>query len=302
VNLAMLAPVLVALVGLAAGWFLPRFLSPRRATQTLTASVLLTSVALLAALVQVALAGASEVPLVADAVGWCRALYHGQHGASPVAGGVAAVLLVLALGGMARQWRRLRCEQAAFADIEGVEVVAAAGPVAFAVPGHPGGVVVGACLFEELSPDGRSAVLAHEIAHLEHRHHLYLRAAVVCGAGVPFLRPLVSQVRFMTERWADEVAADRIGSRRVLAETIAHVALMPGGAVQPCRPWAPWWRSCRWARRGSCTTWPRSSPTSARSDVRRPTAGRCPARVGLLVSESRGVQIPPPLDIDTPCP
>jgi Zn-dependent protease with chaperone function len=233
VNLAMLIPVLVALMGLAAGWFLPRFLSPRRATQTLTASVLLASVALLAALVQVALAGASEIPLVADAVGWCRALYHGQHGASPVAGAVAVVLLVLALVGMARQWRRLRGEQAAFADIEGVEVVAAAGPVAFAVPGHPGGVVVGACLFEELSPDGRSAVLAHEIAHLEHRHHLYLRAAMVCAAGMPFLRPLASQVRFMTERWADEVAADRIGSRRVLAETIAHVALMPGGAVQP---------------------------------------------------------------------
>jgi Zn-dependent protease with chaperone function len=232
-RLAMLSPVLAALLGLALGWFLPRFLSPRRAAQTLTISVLLTSTALVAALVQVTLAGLSEIPAVADAVGWCRALYHGQHGASPLIGGVAALLLLLALVGMGRQWRRLRREQAPFADVDGVEVVPSVGPVAFAVPGRPGGVVIGACVFEELGADGRSAVLAHELAHLQHRHHLYVRSAAICAAGMPFLKPLASQVRFMTERWADEVAAQRIGSRRVLAETIARVALMPGRRVHP---------------------------------------------------------------------
>lgn len=226
-KVVLIIPALAALVGIAAGWFLPNFLSPRRATQILTGAVVLTSAAILAALAQVAMAGASEIPVVADTVGWCRALYHGQHGASPVVGLLAAVALGLGLLGMAMHWRHIRRVHAEFAGVTGIEIVAAEGPVAFAVPGHPGGVVVGADLLDQLDPDRQSAVLAHEHAHLELHHHLYVHAAEICAGGLPMLRPLSSRVRFMTERWADEVAADRLGSRRLLAETIAQVAMMP---------------------------------------------------------------------------
>lgn len=229
-NVWVVLPVLTAVVGLAAGWFLPHVVSPMRATQVLTASIVVTAGAVVAALLHLFIAGASEIPAVSDAVGWCRALYGGQHGASPAVGAIAAAALVTVAVGAGRHQRRARRERAAFADIDGLEVVDARGPVAFAVPGRPGGVVLGRELLGHLDPREASAVLAHENAHLALHHHRYVGAADLCAAGLPFLRPLARRVRFMTERWADEVAAARIGSRTVLARTIARVALMPDAA------------------------------------------------------------------------
>lgn len=226
-NPLVVVPVLAAIVGVAGGWFLPGLMSPRRATQVLTASIVVTAAAVVAALVQVTVAGASEIPAVSDAVGWCRALYHGQHGASPLFGGLAALALALIAVGALRHHRRMRRERQAFSDVDGLELVDVDGPVAFAVPGRPGGVVLGHQLLRHLDRQERAAVLAHETAHLTLNHHRYVGAAELCAAGLPFLRPLAKRVRFMTERWADEVAADRIGSRRILARTIARVALMP---------------------------------------------------------------------------
>jgi Zn-dependent protease with chaperone function len=234
VRFVLVLPALTALIGITAGWFLPRYVSPQRSTQVLTGAVVMTTLAILAALAQLGLAGLSEVPAIADAVGWCRALYHGQHGASPAAGILAVGGLAVALGAMERFRRRLRREHAEYAGVRGIEVVAADGPVAFAVPGRPGGVVIGDALLADLTTDGKDAVLAHERAHLRLHHHLYVHTAGICAAGLPLLRPLASRVRFMTERWADEVAAEEIGSRRVLAETIAQVALMSdAGLTRP---------------------------------------------------------------------
>jgi hypothetical protein len=229
VNLLLLAPVSLALVGLAAGWFIPRYLKPKAATQLLTAAIVVTTIAIVSALVQVAAAGASEVPPVADVLGWCRAIYHGEHGAAPIVGLVAAGGLALIAGQGLRHHRKIRRELAVFEGVDGVELVDLDGPVAFAVPGEPGGVVLGTGLLEHLDGEQRCAVLAHENAHLALHHHRYVHAAELCAAGLPILRPLAAQVRFMTERWADEVAAEMIGSRQVLAMTIARVALMPPG-------------------------------------------------------------------------
>jgi Zn-dependent protease with chaperone function len=228
-NLLIVAPVTLALLGMVAGWFLPRYLRPKAATQVLTAAVVVTTAAIVSALVQVAVAGASEVPVVADVFGWCRALYHGQHGAAPAVGLLAgAALGFMAVAGV-RHRHRIRRDLAVFSGVDGVEVVALEGPIAFAVPGRRGGVVLGQGLLEHLDGEQRCAVLAHENAHLALHHHRYVNTVELCAAAVPALRPLASQVRFQTERWADEVAADRIGSRRVLAGTIARVALMPSG-------------------------------------------------------------------------
>jgi hypothetical protein len=231
VNLLLLAPVSLALVGLAAGWFIPRYLKPKPATQLLTAAIVVTTIAIVSALIQVAAAGASEIPAVADLLGWCRAIYHGEHGAAPIVGLVAAGGLAFIVVGSWRHHRRICRELAVFAEVDGVEVVDLEGPVAFAVPGRPGGVVLGANLLAQLDGEERCAVLAHENAHLALHHHRYVHAAELCAAGLPILRPLAAQVRFMTERWADEVAAEVIGSRQVLAMTIARVALMPPGIL-----------------------------------------------------------------------
>jgi Zn-dependent protease with chaperone function len=233
VNPLLVAPLLLTFAGIGAGWFLPRLASPASCVRVLTALALVAAAGVSSGLVLVALAGASELHAVSGLLGWCEALYPGDHGAAPWAGVVAALALAAGARGRARYRRRVRAERLAFASIDGVEVIRAAGPVAFAVPGRPGGVVLGDELVRALAPDERAAVLAHEQAHLDCHHHRYVHAAEACAAAFPFLIPLARQVRFNTERWADEVAAGRVGSRRLVARAIARVALLAPPVPSP---------------------------------------------------------------------
>jgi len=230
VNLLLIAPLLLTVGGIIAGWFLPRFVSPATCARVLTLAVVLAAASVSSALLLVAMAASSELHTVSDALGWCRALYPGEHGAAPWAGAVSAALLGFATVRAVRYRRRVRAEHAPFAGIDGIEVVASDDPIAFAVPGRPGGVVIGSALLCQLEPNERSAVLAHENAHLRLNHHRYVHTVEVCAAAFPFLIPLARQVRFATERWADEAAAVEVGSRRTVARAIARVALMPRGS------------------------------------------------------------------------
>jgi len=228
-NFLLVAPLLLTVGGVVAGWFLPRFVSPATCARVLTVAVVLAAASVGSALLLVGMAASSELQSVSDAIGWCRALYPGDHGAAPWAGVVAGSLLVAALVRANRYRRRVRAEHALYATIDGLEVVASDQPIAFAVPGRPGGVVIGSALLSRLHPDERAAVLAHENAHLRLHHHRYVHTVELCARAFPFLAPLARQVRFATERWADEVAAADIGSRRTVARAIARVALMPRG-------------------------------------------------------------------------
>ena len=233
-NLLLVAPLLLTVGGVVAGWFLPRFVSPATCARVLTVAVVLAAASVSSALVLVGMAASSELHTVSDVLGWCRALYPGDHGAAPWAGAVAGLLLAVAMVRADRYRRRVRAEHAPFSGIDGLEVIASDEPIAFAVPGRPGGVVIGSALLRHLDPDERAAVLAHENAHLRLHHHRYVHTVEICAAAFPFLIPLARQVRFATERWADETAASDIGSRRTVARAIARVALMPrSGQLSP---------------------------------------------------------------------
>lgn len=229
-NLLLIAPLVLVAGGVVAGWFLPRLVAPALGARLLVAALVVAAAGITAALALVLLASVSEIPAISDAVGWCRALYPGDHGAAPWAGLLAGLLLAAAAIRAVRYGRRVQSERAPFGAVDGLEVVVTDEPIAFAVPGRPGGVVVGSELLRCLGPQERAAVLAHEQAHLRHHHHRYVHAAELCAAAFPFLTPLARDVRFATERWADESAAAEIGSRRTLAKAIARVALMGGGS------------------------------------------------------------------------
>lgn len=229
----LLIPIVLVLACSGAAIFLPRFLVPSAGVVVLTVSVAVATLASLLLLLQIASAGISELPVVSDALGWCRALSGGDHGAPPVVGAVAVLVLVLSSVSTARFVRRLSRNHKHFADLDGVEVVHSDATVAFAVPGRHGGVVISDSLLDRLTGEERRVVLAHETAHLRHRHHLYVHFAEACAAGLPFLRPLARRIGYLTERWADEVAAERVGSRELVATTIARVALLPKPEVRP---------------------------------------------------------------------
>ena len=98
-------------------------------------------------------------------------------------------------------------------------------PTAFAVAGAPGHVVVSTAMLNALDADERKVLLAHEAAHLRHHHHLYTQLAQLAAAANPLLRPLARVIAEGTERWADEVAAAEVGSRRLVARGLARAAL-----------------------------------------------------------------------------
>ncbi|MEU5397764.1 M56 family metallopeptidase [Streptomyces sp. NPDC005963] len=99
-------------------------------------------------------------------------------------------------------------------------------PYAYALPGRPGRIVVSSGMLAELTPAERRALLAHEGAHLAARHHRFLLVVWLAARANPFLRPLRTAVAYTAERWADESAAEAVGSRRTVARAVGKAALV----------------------------------------------------------------------------
>jgi Zn-dependent protease with chaperone function len=97
---------------------------------------------------------------------------------------------------------------------------------AYALPGHPGRIVVSGRLLDCLDDRRRAALVAHEQSHLASRHHLFAAAARLAAAANPLLFPVARAVDYTVERWADEHAAAATNDRALVARTIAQVALL----------------------------------------------------------------------------
>ncbi|MFG3225404.1 M48 family metalloprotease [Kitasatospora sp. NPDC048194] len=116
---------------------------------------------------------------------------------------------------------------------------------AFALPGRlrrpgrptePGRIVVTSGMLRALDGPERAALLAHERAHLAARHHVFLALAEHAAAVHPALRPLRAPLGYHLERWADEVAAARVGDRTVTARAVGRAALAANRSPWPARP------------------------------------------------------------------
>jgi hypothetical protein len=99
-------------------------------------------------------------------------------------------------------------------------------PDAFATPGAGGRIVVTTGLLRALTAAERRALIAHEKAHLAHRHAWWLLATEVAAAANPLLRPTAAAIGHAVERWADEDAAREVTDRRLVARTLARTALL----------------------------------------------------------------------------
>ncbi|MFD9717124.1 M56 family metallopeptidase [Streptomyces sp. NPDC059076] len=103
-------------------------------------------------------------------------------------------------------------------------------PYAYALPGRRDRIVVTTGMLAELTAPERRALLAHEGAHLAARHHRFLLTVWLAAGANPFLRPLRTAVAYTVERWADESAAEAVGSRRTVARAVGKAALVSQGA------------------------------------------------------------------------
>ncbi|TDC93080.1 M56 family metallopeptidase [Actinomadura sp. 7K507] len=110
-------------------------------------------------------------------------------------------------------------------------IVESDSPMAMAVPGRGGGVLVSRGLLRTLDRAQLQVVFQHEASHLRHGHHRYLALGALAAGTVPPLRRLNARLRFALERWADEDAAEAVGDRSLVARTIAEVALAHSSAT-----------------------------------------------------------------------
>ncbi|WP_238009151.1 M56 family metallopeptidase [Dactylosporangium sp. AC04546] len=233
-NLAVYLPLLLPVLLAAAARPLATTAAPERAARALAAAALLAATVSTVSLVLLALTLLDDLPM----------LEAREHIApyplpEPVPGPVAlAAAAALAWAG----WRcvaNLRRSRAATRDLvaagtahDGLLVADLPEAHAVAVPagtGRPGHVLVTAGLLRLLDRTERAAVLAHEEAHLRHRHHRTVAAAAAAAAVNPLLRPVARVVTLLVERSADEAAATAVGDRGVVARAIAKVALSGGG-------------------------------------------------------------------------
>lgn len=102
-------------------------------------------------------------------------------------------------------------------------------PRAFAVPGRRGHIVVTTSMLRALTASERRVLLAHERAHLRHRHHRYRLAMHFAGALNPLVAGAGRDLGFALERWADESAAAAVGDRAAAARSLAHAARLTAG-------------------------------------------------------------------------
>src|SRR5690606_9760588 len=141
---------------------------------------------------------------------------------------------LLAVARTAAAWRaELRGARAQMREPLATDV-----PIALAVPGRRGGVVLSRGMLRGFTAEELHVVLQHETSHLRHRHHLYAASGALLRAVLPPLRPLSERLRLAVERWADEDAAEAVGDRALVARTIAKAALAHPPAPGPAGTFA----------------------------------------------------------------
>lgn len=223
---AVFVPLVAMALALALAAVSRSWLTPAAATRLLTLVAISSALTVGWSLLFAAFGWAIAYPNVDNVARWCTVATPGHH---PVGTGLGLVAVIVLFIGSCRAfvatWQFWRSD-VAWRGTDAVEIVASAEPIAFAVPGRTGTVVISTGLLKVLSRSQRDALLAHEHAHVRLHHHRYVRLTRLASRVVPLLYPLEQWVSLTTERWADEEAAAAVGDRRVVAEALMAAATL----------------------------------------------------------------------------
>ena len=201
-HASIVAVIVAAATGLSA-LLVPRRVRPDTAARLITALVLLCFGAALWTLLLVVTANVLQLHGVAERLAWCGDVVTRHRGSFTPIGLVALGAVIAASGSAARVRVRQRRQRASSGDRE-LAIIASDQPVAYALPGRPGQVVVSTGMLRSLDPQERRVLIAHERSHLRRQHHRYIRVTELAVAALPVLAPLNARLRFALERWADE--------------------------------------------------------------------------------------------------
>ena len=217
---------LAAVIAFAAGLFQSR-LRPQVAARTLAVTSIAVAGTALMTLLTLSMGALAESEAIDQWSYWCPPLSLADDHVPGWLGLGAGVLLASMLVRVTLVLHRMHRVRCLLPSCDGgVLVIESPRPTAYAIPGRRGGVVVSRGMLDALKPAEQNVLWAHERSHLVHRHDRYLLAGDLSAAMVPPLRRLADQVRYATERWADEDAATRVdGDRSLVARAIARAAL-----------------------------------------------------------------------------
>lgn len=233
-------------------WWAPRLarsLPPRTATYLLVGGAIASTGVALGILGLVAATAVAQLPPVANAGEWSRPELRNTDPV-PVWVAVCAAVLLLApvvLGlrhAVQRSQALLRLHRdcrrlgpvGPLGDARNVVVLDTEHPEAYATPAGGGRIIVTRGLLRALPADEQRVLLAHEAAHLRHRHAWWVLAAQLCAAVNPALVGVARATEHAVERWADESAAAAVGDRRLAARALARAALHVNAARRGSRP------------------------------------------------------------------
>jgi peptidase M48-like protein len=225
-TVAVYLPLLLALLlSVGARWIAARG-APAPAARALVAAALVAGASWMWSLLLLVLTLLDDVPP------WSVLDHHSIQLPKPVPDPVALAATGLLAWGVVRLGRdvyrrrdTLRRLRAAGSPETDLVVADWAAPLAGAVPGRPGHLLVTTGILRLLDADGRRVVFAHERSHLANRHHRLVAAASAVAAVNPLLAKVRDAVTYLIERWADEDAARVVGDRDLTARTVAQAAL-----------------------------------------------------------------------------
>ena len=237
----MLAPLSASILLGAGASTLRRSLRPRLAATILTALALITAFATGLVLCVAAGLAYTQLASVARQGRWSAAAIAGWQRVPSVVGIAAGLLAAGLLTGAAfhllrvarRLWRTSQASRLLGHEVAGLVVVDDDRSGAFAIPGRRGRTVVTRGLLRRLDGPERRALLAHEAAHLRHRHVLHVQLTELAAVANPLLRPAARAVRLAVESWADDEAVRVVGDREIVARTLAKAAVARSGVATP---------------------------------------------------------------------
>ena len=214
-------------------------LHPRAATWLLSAVAAVLALCSTLCLGLLMVVGTAQLPGNPLPDGWSDPEVRAAVPYDEIAGRIAIPALVaVLLACVGTVWRHLRVRRRAERALAGmpgspVAVLPDPAPYAYALPGRRDRIVVTTGMLAGLNAGERRALFAHERAHLAGRHHRFLLTVQLAARANPFLRPLRTAVVYSTERWADEEAAQAVGSRRTVARAVGKSALISRGSPVP---------------------------------------------------------------------
>jgi hypothetical protein len=207
-------------------------LPPRTAVWVLTSTAVASALGIMCSLVMLALSGAVRIPALANetnvsAVRWRHVDPIAAWTASVASAAVVTLLFWFSVA-VVREFASRNGVRRLARSMPGDDrlvLVDDDEPHAYALGGRPTRIVVSRGLLRSLNPDERRAVLSHETAHVQFRHHVHLRILRIAAAANPLLRGSVRSGTLAVERWADEETAAAVGDRTLVARALVRAAL-----------------------------------------------------------------------------